>query len=33
MKRTIALLTGFMCILSFTACGESDSDSSSEPIS
>lgn len=33
MKRTIVLLTGFMCILSFTACGESDSDSSSEPIS
>lgn len=33
MKRTIALLTGFMCILSFTACGESDSDSPSEPVS
>lgn len=33
MKRTIALLTCFMCILSFTACGESDSDSPSEPVS
>ena len=25
MKRTIALLAGFMCIMSFTACGDSNS--------
>lgn len=30
MKRTIALLAGFMCIMSFTACGDSNS---SEPLS
>ncbi len=28
MKRTIALLTGFMCIMSFTACGDSNSSES-----
>lgn len=32
MKRTIAFLASFMCILSFTACGETDSNSSSESI-
>lgn len=33
MKRTIAFLASFMCILSFTACGETDSNNSSESIS
>ena len=28
MKRTIALLTGFMCIMSLTACGENNSSES-----
>lgn len=29
MKKTIALLTGFMCIMNLTACGENDSSESS----
>ena len=32
MKKTIALLTGFMCIMSLTACGENDSSESSVTI-
>ena len=28
MKRTIALLTGFICIMSLTACGENNSSES-----
>ena len=30
MKKAVALLTGFMFILSLTACGEGSSDSSSK---
>lgn len=33
MKRTMAFLASFMCILSFTACDESDSGNSSESVS
>ena len=33
MKKAIALLTGFMCILSFTACGTDNYDSVSKTVS
>lgn len=32
MKKTLALLSSFICVLSFSACGEKVSDSSSESI-
>ncbi len=32
MKKTLALLSSFICILSFSACGEKVSDSSSKSI-
>lgn len=33
MKKTLALLTGFMCIFSFTACGNETTESSSVSVS
>lgn len=33
MKKTLALLTGFMCIFSFTACGNGTTESSSVSVS